>query len=286
MVSIAVIGAGGKMGGRITDHLLRTQHDCRYVDTGAKGIAFLAERDITPIPAAEALQGAQVVILAVPDEVLGKVAESLMPHAAPGTMLMTLDGAAPYLGDLPKRDDLTYFVAHPCHTPMFNDETDPKARRDFAGGIHAKQHIVCVLIQGPEEHYAIGELVARDMFGPVMRSHRISLEQMVTLEPVLSETVVGTCLAIMKEALDEAVARGVPAEAARDFLLGHLHAMTAVTFNEIQGSFSVACNLAIDQARPVLFQPGWKSVFETASIRKSVHDITRGTAAVTQSDAA
>lgn len=33
-------------------------------------------------------------------------------------MLVGLDAAAPYAGDLPKSDDLTYFVVHPCHPPV------------------------------------------------------------------------------------------------------------------------------------------------------------------------
>jgi hypothetical protein len=34
-----------------------------------------------------------------------------------------LDAAAPHAGELPERDDITYFVTHPCHPPIFNDET-------------------------------------------------------------------------------------------------------------------------------------------------------------------
>ena len=41
-----------------------------------------------------------------------------------------LDAAAPHAETLPKRADITYFVAHPA-TPLFNDETDPDARLLF-----------------------------------------------------------------------------------------------------------------------------------------------------------
>jgi hypothetical protein len=58
--------------------------------------------------------------------------------------LVMLDAAAPYAGELPQRPDLAYFVTHPCHQPVFSDEIDPLAQRDFFGGEHAKQHIVCV----------------------------------------------------------------------------------------------------------------------------------------------
>ena len=61
------------------------------------------------------MTGADVVILAVPDTLIGKLAHELSPHLKPGTMVMTLDAAAPFAGHLPARDDLVYFVAHPCH---------------------------------------------------------------------------------------------------------------------------------------------------------------------------
>ncbi len=50
------------------------------------------------------------------------------------------------------------------------------------------------------------------------------------LEPGLSETVVASLLDLMREAMDEVIARGVPAEAARDFLLGHMNFLGAVIF--------------------------------------------------------
>ena len=56
----------------------------------------------------------------------------------------------------------------------------------------AKQHIVCALMQGPEEHYALCEEVARAIYAPVMRAHRCTVEQMAILEPALSETVGAT----------------------------------------------------------------------------------------------
>ena len=49
-------------------------------------------------------------------------------------MLVALDAAAPFAGHLPARPDLTYFVTHPCHPPIFNDETDIAAKRDHFGG--------------------------------------------------------------------------------------------------------------------------------------------------------
>ena len=52
----------------------------------------------------------------------------------PGTMVIVLDAAAPAAGHLPDRPDLTYFITHPCHPPLFNDETDMAAKKDYFGG--------------------------------------------------------------------------------------------------------------------------------------------------------
>jgi len=72
-----------------------------------------------------------VVILAVPDTHIGKVATSIESKLAPGTMVVVLDAAAPFAGHLPSAGpDL--FVTHPCHPPIFNDETDMAAKKDYS----------------------------------------------------------------------------------------------------------------------------------------------------------
>jgi hypothetical protein len=265
------------MGGRITDNLLKTDHEVRHVEVSERGIANLAARGLAPRPLRDALDGADAVILAVPDNRIGKVASDIGDALQPNTMLIVLDAAAPYAGEMPDRPDLTYFVAHPCHPPIFNDEVDPAAKADFFGGIAAKQHIVCALMQGPETAYALGETIARQIYAPVMRAHRVTVEQMAILEPVLSETVTGTCLTIIREAMDEAVARGVPEQAARDFVLGHLNVEIAIVFQELpNGTFSDGAKLAIEKAKGELFKSDWKRVFEPEALRQSVLDITQG----------
>jgi hypothetical protein len=275
MTSIALFGAGGKMGHRLSRNLKKSRFEVRHVEVNDAGRARLAQDfGVQCVPAEEALAGAHVAILAVPDTHIGKVAQSIQHLLRPGMMVVVLDAAAPFAGHLPKRPDLTYFVTHPCHPPIFNDETDPEAKNDRFGGIAAKQHIVNALMQGPEEHYALGEEVARTIWAPVMRSHRVSVEQMALLEPGLSETVVASLLDVMREAMDEVVARGVPAEAARDFLLGHMNILGAVIFKEQPGVFSDACNKAIQFGKPMLMRDDWKRVFEPAEIAASIRRIT------------
>jgi len=278
MQKVAIIGAAGKMGTRISGRLTGDpEYDLLYVEAGEAGAAKLRERGLEPTPTEGAVREADVAILAVPDTSIGSVAREVVPLLKPGAMLMCLDPAAPYAGELPEREDVTYFLTHPSHPPVFNDETDPEARRDYWGGGKAKQAIVNALIQGPEEDYARGERLAAKMFGPVLRSHRCTLEQMAILEPVLSETVALTCVDVMREGLREAVRRGVPEAAARDFLLGHINVELAIWFGELDWQPSAGAMLVLEEAKGQLLQPDWKRVFEPEEVKASVRSIVAGT---------
>jgi hypothetical protein len=273
--TIALLGAGGKMGVRLARNLKNSTYRVRHVEVSEAGRARLQqELGIDCVPADAALDGAEVVILAVPDTLIGKLAAEIAPKLPAGTMVMTLDAAAPFAGHLPERPDLVYFVAHPCHPPIYNDESTPEGRRDFFGGLHAKQSIVSALMQGPDEAFDLGEAVAKAIYAPILRSYRLTVEQMALLEPGLSETVCATLLDVMREAMDEVVKRGVPAEAARDFLLGHMTILGAVIFKEIPGAFSDACNKAISFGKPRLMRDDWKQVFDRDEIAESIKRIT------------
>ena len=275
MKAITLLGAGGKMGCRIADNLRKTDWDIRYVEVSERGRAALAERGITAMPVHEALADSDVVILALPDNLIRQITASLESEFQPGTMLIALDIAAPLAGDLPQRHDLTYFAAHPCHPSVFGWETDQAAQRDFFGGTAARQNIVCALVQGPEEEYAQGERIARVIYAPVGDAHRCTSEQMAILEPVLSETVLGTCLTVVGEAMDEAIRRGVPEAAARDFLLGHLKVELGIVFRLFPGAtFSDGALKAIEDAKQILFKQDWKQVFEKEQWMESIRRIT------------
>jgi hypothetical protein len=277
--AITLLGAGGKMGLRITDNLKKTDFEVRYVEISERGKAALAQRGIAAVAAEEAIPQSDVVILALPDNRIGTVTRKLSGHFRPGTMLIALDIAAPLAGDLPDREDLIYFVTHPCHPSVFGGETDPAAQSDFFGGVHARQNIICCLMRGPEDAYARGETVARAIYAPVVHVHRCTAEQMAILEPVLSETVLGTCLTVVGEAMQEAVKRGVPEAAARDFLLGHLKVELGIVFRLFEGAtFSDGALKAIEEAKRALFQPDWKKVFDRESWMESIRRITAPTA--------
>ncbi|MBX3582728.1 MAG: NAD(P)-binding domain-containing protein [Rhizobiaceae bacterium] len=275
MTTVALIGAGGKMGYRLAGKLKESRFTLRCAEVSDAGKARLSEGlRLDTMDMKSAISGAEIVILAVPDTAIGKVSNAIEKDLKPGTMLVILDVAAPFAGHLPKREDLTIFVTHPCHPPIFNDETDLNAKRDFFGGVAAKQHIVSALMQGPEEHYELGEEIATIIWAPVMRSHRITVDQMAMLEPGLSETLCASLLVVMREAMDEVVSRGVPKQAARDFLLGHMNVLGAVIFEETPGVFSDACNKAIEFGKPMLMRDDWKRIFDPQELADSIRRIT------------
>ncbi len=275
MKTITLVGAGGKMGCRLTDNFVRTPYRVHYLEVSPTGVENLRHRGVTVGRQAEAVPESDVVILAVPDVAIGAVAHEVVPLMKAGALLLTLDPAAPLDDQLPRRDDIGCVIAHPCHPSVFNWEPTEPAFRDFYGGISAKQAIVVALMWGAESYYALGVEISTAMYAPVSRVHRVSLEQMAMLEPALVETLAQTCMEVVREGHDRLVAAGVPGDAVRDFVLGHLRIQIAVLFGEVNGTFSDAAYKISKRAKPVLFKEGWQKIFELPDIREQVRDITR-----------
>ena len=277
MTTISLLGAGGKMGCRIIDHLATNPaYRLLCVEIGKAGLANLAQRGVRATPMPEALSQADVLILALPDCLLGRIAREAVPKLRPGVIVITLDPAAAHAGELPPRPDISYFVTHPCHPSVFEYEEDPEARADFFGGTKARHPIVCALMQGPEEHYALGEKLAREFFAPVTRAHRITVGQMALLEPAMAETVGIALITACREALEEVIKRGVPRAAAEDFLYGHLKVPLGIAFGRVNFSFSDGAKLIAEYGRERVLQADWKKVFEPESVKEQVKVIVSG----------
>ena len=276
MTRIALLGAGGKMGVRLANNLKNTAYTVDHVEVSDEGRTRLrAEVGVEPVDQPTAIAAADIILMAVPDRLIGKIAHGFIDQVKPGAALIVLDAAAPYAGEMPRRDDVTYFCTHPCHPNIFEVTPEVEAQRDFFGGIKGPQGIVCALIQGPEDHYQLCEDVAKIIYGPVARSHRCTLENIAVLEPALSETVAATMTVALRDATDRAVSMGVPRDAAHDFILGHLKIELAIAFGIFpEGKFSDGALLAIENAKSVIFQPDWLvNVFSLDAVKKSVRDI-------------
>ena len=112
--TLSVFGAGGKMGCRIADNLRNSQYSVRYVEVSPAGVQRLRDRGLDVTPHEEAVRAADVAILALPDALIGRIAPTIVPGLRSGAMVICLDPAAPYGGELPERSDITYFVTHPA----------------------------------------------------------------------------------------------------------------------------------------------------------------------------
>lgn len=278
MTKIAILGAGGKMGCRLTDNLLKSprNHELLLVEVSEVGRSRLNERGLETMDECAALARAEVLILALPDRILGKVAHAAIPKVKVGTIVITLDPAAAHAGELPQRDDISYFVTHPCHPNIFDHHETLAERDDFFGGVHARQAIVCALMQGPDEHYAVGESLAREFYGPVTRSHRITMEQMAILEPTMAETCGIALIKALREVMEEAVRRGVPREAAADFMYGHIKVELGIAFGLAPFPFSDGATLISEYGQQRIFQPDWLNVFEPNDVHKQTKMIVAG----------
>jgi hypothetical protein len=248
------------------------------VEVGEEGRARIAERQLRTTEEADALATADVLILAVPDRLLGPIARAAVPQLPSGALVITLDPAAAHAGELPGREDISYFVTHPCHPSVFDYFETADERADYFGGVAARQAIVCALLQGPDEHYAVGEDLARQFYGPVTRSHRITVEQMAILEPTMAETCGIALVRALREALEEAVRRGVPRAAAEDFMHGHIRVELAIAFGLAPFPFSDGAKLIAGYGAERIFRDDWLRLFEPDRVTQQTQMIVRGTA--------
>ncbi|WCB95327.1 D-apionate oxidoisomerase [Baekduia alba] len=277
MIDVTLVGAAGRMGGRVRRSL---RDDATYrltlVENDPAGVARLAAEGWATTPPDAAYRGAELVVFAVPDRIVGDVAADVVPRLDPGALVVCLDPAGAHADKIPRRDDVGCFVTHPTHPPLFDLLAEPtiEARRDYWGGGLARQSLVHALVWGPESDYARGVALAERVFRPVLRSFRVSLADMALLEPAMSETITLTCIQLIRDALDEVVARGVDPLAARDFLLGHVQISCALLFGELDWELSDGAKQAVRDAMEDLIQPGWREAFAPDAVRLSVGRIT------------
>ena len=95
---IAVIGAGGKMGMRVSNNLVKTQHTVWYAENSPAGQERVTAAGRTLTDSTSAVADADIVIFAVPDLALKAVTADLVPQMKPGAIALTLDPAAAYAG--------------------------------------------------------------------------------------------------------------------------------------------------------------------------------------------
>ena len=267
---IAVVGAGGKMGMRVSDNLARTDHIVRYVENSPAGRTRTLDAGRTLTDAAEAVADADIVVLAVPDLALQAVTAELVPQMKAGAVALTLDPAAAYAGLLTDRDDVVRAVAHPCHPSIFLQRTTPAEYADTFGGIAAPQDAIAAVESDDPAVRALVEETVRAIYAPVIDVHFVTIKQLAQLEPTLVETVACMIGALLNEALDEAIhTMGVPEAAARSILYGHTQVALA---NGLRGDnpFSDACLIAMDYGRESIIKEDWKKIFRDDELDRNL----------------
>jgi hypothetical protein len=249
--TVAIVGAGGKMGARAAEKIGRhPQYSVLMVETQAEKSQALAASGFHVTPFEDAVVLADFIVLAVPDAAIGKISHAAVPRMKPGAAL----------------------IAHPCHPPFFTEQATAEARRDYFGGL-AVQDIIVALVEGPEETFAEGTELCRAIFAPVNQAHRVTAEQFAFLEPAMSEMVVATAAALMKASLDEAIHRGVPPAAAQAFMAGHAQIAMAICFGAEKSPFSDAAKLAIQWGLREIIRPDWRRVFERETLSSAIHEM-------------
>jgi hypothetical protein len=270
---VSVIGAGGKMGVRTTDNLARHPDaiDLLLCENSPAGIKNILDRGFTFTAAENAVPRSDTVVLAVPDKVMKDVSVGIVKLMTPGATCIILDPAAAVAKELALRDDCTFVVTHPCHPSYFLDQDTYEARRDYFGGIAAKQDIVLAKIQGSDENFAQARTVCELMFAPVENSYVMGVRDIAFLEPTLVELLGATTLYAMAETVKEAERRGIPRAAAESFLTGHIYNLTANFLGKLGDTrVSDACLVAIELGNKLVLRDDWKRIWDDDVLDKVI----------------
>lgn len=264
-LTIAVVGAAGKMGTRVSNNLNLTDATIYYCEASEKGQEAVRAlgREVSDIN--DVADRCDVVILAVPDIALGPVSKQVIPLMRAGSIMLTLDPAAAYAGLLTRRDDVAMACAHPCHPSVFLERSGDQWNDTF-GGISAPQEVVAAFENGDDKQQAVAEQVIKAQYAPVIDVHWVTVKQLAQLEPTLVETTGCMIGQFLKDSMDYAVNEiGIPEDAVKAIFYGHIY--IALT-NALRGSnpFSDACLLAMDYGRHAIINDDWKKIWDDADL--------------------
>lgn len=269
---VTIVGAGGKMGSRITDTLLRVGgYDIYQVANSEKSIKIVTDKGLTPYAPEEILPETDIAIYALPDRYLGKLTAEYIPLMKAGTLAILLDPAAVFAREAYIREEITTAVIHPCHPQIFFEQPNENARNDHFGGVAALQDVVIAHVAGERKLFEEEAIpLSKAMFDPVMHSFEITVEQMALLEPAATEVINTSLIQVMCETVDEVVKAGVPEEAAKSFVLGHLQMGLSIYFlktNPLSDGAKIAAKAGYDS----IIQSDWRKAMDIEFTR----DVTK-----------
>ncbi len=265
-LTVTVLGAGGKMGMRVSNNLERSPHRVFYSENHPAAMERVRATGRELSDPSGAVAQSDVIVMAVPDILLGQVSESIVPQTKPGAVLLTLDPAALYAELIAHRDGLYFAVAHPCHPSVFLQRKNSEEWADTFGGIAAPQDVVAALESDDQPVRDRTEAVIRAIYSPVIDVHWVTVKQLTVLEPTVTETITCMVSGLLKDVLKEAVeTAGIPEQAVRAMLFGHVQIALA---NSLLGSnaFSDAAMIAMAYGREKVIKDSWKEIFDDAEL--------------------
>ena len=272
-IVVSVIGAGGKMGTRVTNNLVKHPDsiDLHFCEASEAGIASIKSRGFSVVAAEEAVPKSDIVVLAVPDVIIKKVSVGIVAMMRPGATMIILDPAAAVAKELALRDDCTFVVSHPCHPSFFVAQETPEARADAFGGIAATQDIVMAKIQGDDNNFTNAKKVSEIMFAPVTNAYVMGIRDIAFLEPTLVEILGASTLYAMAETVNEAERRGIQREAAISFLAKHINVLSSIFLGRLGNvKVSDACQVAIGLGNRLVLRDDWKRIWEDDVLDKAI----------------
>ena len=266
-IRIGILGAGGKMGMRISANLRKLPNEIFYIENADAGIKRLENAGLKVSALREAVEKVDVIILAVPDILINPISKKVVPDMKSDSTVILLDPAAAFMDQVYLREDLHYTVVHPCHPALFKVQPTLEGYNDHFGGINGLQDIVSTHWKGTRAKYELACDIVRAMFAPVDRVFEITLEQMAFLEPTVVEVCGMSLVSVLKELVDEMGKRGIPEDAGMSFLLGHIKIILAI-FLLGTNPASDAAMIAMDYGRDRLIKDDWRKVLTDASLHE------------------
>ncbi|MBW2430303.1 MAG: oxidoreductase [Deltaproteobacteria bacterium] len=266
-IRLGILGAGGKMGMRISANLKKLSNEIFYIENAKAGIKRLEKNGFKVSAPQEALGKVDVLILAVPDILIKKISTEVVPHMQTDSTVILLDPAAAYMNQVCIRQDLHYTVIHPCHPALFKDQPTLDGYNDHFGGIAGLQDIVSTHWKGARQKYELACNIVREMFAPVDKVFEITIEQMAFLEPAVVEVCGLSLVSVFKELVEEMDKRGIPKDAALSFLLGHIKIELAILLLGTNPA-SDAAMIAMDYGKDKLIKEDWKKVLTDESLHE------------------
>jgi len=228
--TVALLGAAGKMGSRCTNNLLKADYRLLLCEEGKVSLRKLRNKGLEATPAEEAVSCADIIVMAVPDVLLGGIAKKIVPMLKKDAVMIVLDPAVPYASGIPLREDVAYVVTHPT--------AEEVSRKMFAP--------VDKCYRVTLEQMALLEPALSEVIGATV----------ATIIKEAVDTVVNDY--------------GVPREVAESFISGHIHTELAITLGVIDADLSDACKVAVNLGKDWVFRPDWKKVFKPEMVEKEI----------------